>query len=598
MTSRSAAVLGAIAVALTGCSSSPDIASPDTTPPDTDSGLTLVDVWSGGPAGTDADRSDGEVTSSADAGCPQVCPASESSLGPCDRAELAPGTCTCEVVYRGDGAPCDDGDPCTVAAACLEGACVGGQAEVEVEPADGWVPEGHPLARPDEPEFWDSAIHVDGGCKECDARRVYSAWEAYPGNYLCSVAPADAGGVVATQCGFPPAHLLHFDGGLEQTWSQQLAEPALALGRRVRQWTNGDWVVTGWRGGTLKTGWVGRFTPTGELAWELEVTDRRFFSPVETPDGGVLVVATDGDFNLRLYRLGTQGTPAWEAVVGKAWPNPVEPYEVALTHAGHAVVASLRVHEETTRYMAQVAWVDPGGTVLSSVDLDMHSFHSMAGPIARTVDERFLVGGNVALEGGGQLTPDLKFWLVDGEGKVHHDLLLPVPRSGALGPCIGAAQDSLVAAPDNGAVAVGAAGFMVLADEGIALSFVVRLDGWGNLSWSRLYGDFADDQIGGGQLLNDVAVAADGRLTLVGGADLDPDATTTSFKHWLVRTDPWGRTCHMRVGKCATLTLQDCSDDNPCTIDWCDPDEGCTHPLLPDGSPCGDTETCTAGVCE
>ncbi|MEZ4266618.1 MAG: hypothetical protein R3F39_09590 [Myxococcota bacterium] len=55
-------------------------------------------------------------------------------------------------------------------------------------------------------------------------------------------------------------------------------------------------------------------------------------------------------------------------------------------------------------------------------------------------------------------------------------------------------------------------------------------------------------------------------------------------RNWILRTDFWGRTCGMRLGVCADKPWQDCEDGNHCTINWCDPDAGCTHPALPDGS--------------
>jgi len=47
-------------------------------------------------------------------------------LGECERLAWVPETCACQAVAKGQGEPCDDGDPCTVEDACgSAGACVG-----------------------------------------------------------------------------------------------------------------------------------------------------------------------------------------------------------------------------------------------------------------------------------------------------------------------------------------------------------------------------------------------------------------------------------------------------------------------------------------
>jgi MYXO-CTERM domain-containing protein len=40
-----------------------------------------------------------------------------------------------------------------------------------------------------------------------------------------------------------------------------------------------------------------------------------------------------------------------------------------------------------------------------------------------------------------------------------------------------------------------------------------------------------------------------------------------------------------------------CEDYNPCTQDWCDPQQGCLHERLPDGYECGECYMCVGGEC-
>jgi cysteine-rich repeat protein len=48
-------------------------------------------------------------------------------------------------------------------------------------------------------------------------------------------------------------------------------------------------------------------------------------------------------------------------------------------------------------------------------------------------------------------------------------------------------------------------------------------------------------------------------------------------------------------GVCTAMSPMDCSDDNPCTSDGCDPSEGCVNEPLPDGSECDDGLFCWTG---
>lgn len=66
----------------------------------------------------------------------------------------------------------------------------------------------------------------------------------------------------------------------------------------------------------------------------------------------------------------------------------------------------------------------------------------------------------------------------------------------------------------------------------------------------------------------------------------------------LARVDAWGNADCFEAGLCAALSQGDCSDDNPCTLDWCAPKTGCTHAPLKEGASCGSGATCAAGVCK
>jgi MYXO-CTERM domain-containing protein len=48
---------------------------------------------------------------------------------------------------------------------------------------------------------------------------------------------------------------------------------------------------------------------------------------------------------------------------------------------------------------------------------------------------------------------------------------------------------------------------------------------------------------------------------------------------------------------CQPVGSISCEDYNPCTQDWCDPQQGCLHERLPDGYECGECYMCVGGEC-
>ncbi len=143
----------------------------------------------------------------------------------------------------------------------------------------------------------------------------------------------------------------------------------------------------------------------------------------------------------------------------------------------------------------------------------------------------------------------------------------------------------------------------------------------GNVAWEAKYkpssGDtYARDIIpvaggfaAGGRVNNQQALLRfDGNGNLVGdkrfGGDLRQwkamptggfvAAGVNAGKPYIVRTDAFGNAPCDKVGKCAGKKFSDCDDKNPCTVDTCVADKGCTNVELDDGVVCGaDDNACT-----
>ncbi len=106
--------------------------------------------------------------------------------------------------------------------------------------------------------------------------------------------------------------------------------------------------------------------------------------------------------------------------------------------------------------------------------------------------------------------------------------------------------------------------------------------------WQRTFGGGKDDQ------LQSVKPSPEGGLVLTGTSD----SQFTALQAWILRTDAWGNISCAQAGACAGLKLEDCSDGDPCTADWCHPVAGCMHKALADGAVCSQKgATCQGGAC-
>ena len=82
--------------------------------------------------------------------------------------------------------------------------------------------------------------------------------------------------------------------------------------------------------------------------------------------------------------------------------------------------------------------------------------------------------------------------------------------------------------------------------------------------------------------------------------NLNPPDTVTSDQVALHILDPWGHATCAEAGVCASKTLEECLDTDPCTADDCDPKLGCTHVPLPDDATCNWSTgaKCKKGLCK
>ncbi len=85
-----------------------------------------------------------------------------------------------------------------------------------------------------------------------------------------------------------------------------------------------------------------------------------------------------------------------------------------------------------------------------------------------------------------------------------------------------------------------------------------------------------------------MVAASGGGVHVIG---IDAEYTARHVRHTV-----WG-TLPCEAGLCASLTMADCDDGDPCTRDWCEPEEGCVSTPWPEGTRCGTGRACKSGKC-
>jgi hypothetical protein len=576
----------------------------DAAPPDHGRDITIV-----------LDAGAGQVRDVEDAEIPQPCAdrcADEfPSAPPCMRTSWDIKSCRCALRAVEDGLPCDDGLECTASDFCRAGRCEGGTPARLVAPPGGWAPEGTPLIAPGSPGWGWSAVHSASGCKSCSGALAYLHFVRNSGpKTLAAWAAIDADLQLVTMD--VDAHLVAYDSDLHTIWEAPATNFAgTCVSRGLRFGPSGDLFATGWLEGlppaSSSSSWVARYSNKGELTWELSPESLCAGNDVlpMDPAGVTLLEACDGglaaDAHLVIRRLTDTGDISWTTAIDGVFRSLRTSFRLAAAPDG-AVLVSYMIGESevdpvtqatATRPVAFVARLTSDGAIAWTLRLSPPGYSAETGRIARIGSDSWAVAGIEFPSTGPRDRYPTSLWLIDRDGEIRRKVLVD-PQPG---------DYFLVSAVEpfaDGGILV--AGYLTRYSGGVARplyltdyefwetdGFLMKLDREGNYEWMRLYGGADLDYI------YDVVSTASGNTTSIGvlGADVWPKT-----ENWILRTDFWGRTCGMRLGVCADKSWQDCEDGNPCTINWCDPDEGCTAPPLPDGSPCGDGLTCQGAVCK
>ncbi|MCB9787919.1 MAG: hypothetical protein H6744_14640 [Deltaproteobacteria bacterium] len=588
-----------------GCSDSSGAA--DAGGHDADSGIVIL-----GDLGPSVDASDAQAQPDLPAACPSKCAKEFPNVPTCMKTTWDVKNCTCSLHPADDGTPCDDGLACTASDSCQAGECVGGGPAELVEPDGGWQPEGTPLLEPNDPAWEWASVDVDPSCKACDGSRAYLQWlhTGVHNNSPYSAAVTLAGELVTLEV---TPHLRAYGMALGLAWDAPgTGQDGLVTTRRLRAAADGGFYAAGWiqypPSATPPATWLARYDPHGAILSEVTLLKHWWGDDVLPDDGGGLYVLEGGGdspspliYSMALQRMNGNGESIWRREIPDIRQAARAPSRMAPVRSGGAVVAYLADESQVdlgsgATDAAAVVWArrfDASGETLWARRLGLEAHTSEMSNVAALPADRFVVASGQWPTFGAWDRYPASVWILDSDGETlaARDIQ---PRIGDY-----FLIQAVTAAPDGGAILAGElirysgdfAKPLFLTDLEFwgADGFLVKVDRWGNYEWMRLYGSLDVD------FLWDVIATADGSINAVGAWRAD---SFPKVHDWILRTDFWGRTCGMRLGVCADMAWQDCEDGNPCTINWCDPDQGCTHPPLPDGSPCDIGKTCQGAICK
>jgi hypothetical protein len=454
-------------------------------------------------------------------------------------------------------------------------------------------------------------VHVPAGCKACNGSRAYIHFVRSGGgnDLVTSLVVGEDGHIFTVDV---LARLRAYSKAFEPEWDIPIApHPGEAVSRRVQFGQDGDLFATGWLEKVplpaKPSSWIARYSSSGELRWDRPLTEACAGNDImPTEDGGAFLVESCGgsaveELRLAVRRISPDGAVLWTDEIFGPYPILRAGFRLAPGPSGDAVVSYVVSESFLAGTSAQVglnlqafaARVDANGNTAWQTRLNSTGNSAEAARLVALPHERWAVAGIEYPSRGIRLQYPVTLWFVNGTGAIERRVAVNASDGDYF------LVNAIYATADAGLV-VGGPITRYTGDSQSPLyqrdyaywandSYLMKFDGWGNFQWMRLYGSPHYDTI------FDAVPSADGNITAVGvmGADLSPMA-----ENWILRTDFWGRTCGMRLGVCADKSWQDCEDGNPCTINWCDPDEGCTAPPLPDGSPCGDGLTCQGAVCK
>lgn len=487
-------------------------------------------------------------------------------------------------VFAPNAAPCDDGSVCSIKDVCKAGLC---QAAA-------------PLACDDGNDCTDDSCQAKTGCqyanntKSCDGTActggsVCSAGKCFVGTkVLLSATKLDTGsddyeltGVAA----YPDGGLFITGSGIPGT-SVWLTAYAARLGSDgVPVWKQAIAPYGGTRlfaAHVLPDGTAAGFGATnvnngqsGAMRWSADgVALPTVYYPacqaemaaVKHPLGGYWTTGINSSFYLSVKRIDAN----LELEAAAIFTGNTTGTGIVATAVSGALVVGTSTSAKTAGGMdGYVLVLDSKLSLVSESFLGGTLDDTFAGMVRSAPGVAVAVGSRT-LSSSGQTDG----WVValDDKGTV----LWQRTYGGALDDSFSA----LAALPDGGFLLVGST---FSSGAGSKDAWLVRTDKWGNVHWQRTLGT------GGSESLSAVTLRPDYGFAAVGAFNV---------KDWVLRADAWGNTSCSSGSACLDIGFTGCDDQNPCTMDTCNPLAGCEHAPFATGTRCAAANGCdVAGKC-
>ncbi|BCW93140.1 MAG: hypothetical protein KatS3mg007_1034 [Thermoanaerobaculum sp.] len=338
----------------------------------------------------------------------------------------------------------------------------------------------------------------------------------------------------------PDAWVLKFDSSGTLQWQKAYGGSGDDWATSIEPTGDGGYIVGGGTGswGTVSgfpdyNVWVFKLDASGNLQWQryfdnpTDVDSQDKIVRVVPVQGGYLVAAENwvggvgaGEDDVWIIKLDTAGNVLWQKTVGGTFGE--SPWDIRPTGDGGAIVAGY-----TWSYSIVDAWLlklDASGALQWQKRLSVNSTvqPEYGTSVVPTSDGGYLL---VGYEEAGLSRYPLAFKLDSAGNVVWQKRYLPASS----GPFPLAIPREVQETSDGGFIVAGSTPW----PSGGGAGWLMKLDGLGNVVWSKAYGAFANAGFAS------VVPTANGYVA-VGGFNLSEGDVTTPFQLWVMGVDTAG----------------------------------------------------------
>ncbi len=256
--------------------------------------------------------------------------------------------------------------------------------------------------------------------------------------------------------------------GQSITWEKTYLQSAATTGSSIKQTTDGNYIVTGWR--LNFGGFICKLNPLGDTLWTRYTPYRDMQSIVEAPDGSY--VAIGYDYYLYITKYSPFGVQIWAKVIEEPNHEIYSSNIINTTDNNFFVTGYTRLGIPSIRSAYYLKIDQNGNRLWSKIITEPNTILGLRMPY-QTVDSGFVVIGTQNYNNNGQL------YIIKA------DKYGDTQWTKSYGSPIFETGHSIFQTSDKGFLAFGN---IVYSNQNIKLYFL-KTDSIGNFQWSKIYGD-------------------------------------------------------------------------------------------------------------